>query len=204
MGEPTPTDNPITKKLLIKGAVFGALIGVISTANAWMALLTLFGQDRGYSAFYWLSLWWMGLLHMLIKFGPGALLLSALLTRLLHPMAPRFKTKWKFVARGMLLGLPLGVLNLLAAMSVIAAFSSGPPVGWIWLVLILPGLAGGAGIGLGCALAIPFTRRISEYLVLSCPCGKRLRFRNADRGKKATCPECGKSYLIPGNPNPDQ
>jgi DNA-directed RNA polymerase subunit RPC12/RpoP len=34
-------------------------------------------------------------------------------------------------------------------------------------------------------------------------CGKRLRFADADAGKKAKCPRCGTRLVLPGTPEPD-
>ena len=136
---------PIT----LKGAFFGALIGVFFASNGLCAVLNI--SDEYPRVSDQISEWFFITMFMGLLAGPGALVLGAILTALLRPFSPRMRTRRRFLLMGMAVGIPLGLINLLTVFLVIGQSN----MEWI---LIVPALAGGSGLGLGCALAIPFKR----------------------------------------------
>ena len=145
--------------IILKGAFFGALIGVLFAGNTLCALLIL-DDTRG--IYYRTFKNWLFVLSMVAVFAsPGALFLGALLTRQLSRAAGRFESRWGFLVLGMGAGLVLGTMDLLAIHLVMGGDTD--MVGrFNDLDVFIAALAGGAGLGLGCALAIPFKKREPE------------------------------------------
>ena len=141
-------------RIILKGSFFGALIGVIFAGNG---LCVLLSADAMWTVSNLIKVWFLIMLYMGQFAGPGALVLGAVLTGLLRSFAPRMQSRRRFLVMGMLVGLPLGVFNLLAIFLVMGTEVYFEERG-AW-VLVFPALAGGAGLGLGCALAVPFRAR---------------------------------------------
>ena len=138
-------------RTLISGALLGPLIGAFFAANAYMVIESWMPARWTRSGMVWPIFFIEVLIHLGVRLAPGALLVGLVLTRALYPFMSRLQNRRHLVMLGMALGLPLGALNMVAV--------SG--IGWFpfsWVVLV-PGFANGAGIGLACALVIPFTRR---------------------------------------------
>ena len=141
---------------ILKGAFFGALIGVFAASNGLCAVISF--SERNIRVSELLSAWLFVTMFMGLFAGPGALVLGAILTVLLRPFGPRMRSRRRFLFMGMAAGVPLGIFNLLAVSLVLGENLIGSSnMEWI---LIVPAISGGAGLGLGCALAIPFKKRV--------------------------------------------
>lgn len=131
----------------------GAGLGVLA-ASIWMLpvlaermpLSEAFGKLLGLLLF-------MGLLT-----GPGALLLSWIHAAQMGKFARRAGSKAAILTLGTVLGMPLGVANLVLLFFVIGAlFRFGLDTLFlttIFFKLLVPALAGGAGLGLGASLGL--------------------------------------------------
>jgi hypothetical protein len=87
-----------------------------------------------------------------LLFGPGAYLLSLIHAACMEGWASRSRATRQIRIVGLLLGMPLGVANLLLTLIILAHFKGSLDeltLTWEVLVLIIPSLAGGAGIGWG-------------------------------------------------------
>ena len=87
-----------------------------------------------------------------LLFGPGAYLLSLIHASLMELWARCARTTRAIRIAGVLLGLPLGLANLILVFGILAA--GGSSMGDLTLtrehlILIIPALAGGAGLGWG-------------------------------------------------------
>ncbi len=87
-----------------------------------------------------------------LLFGPGAYLLSLIHASLMERWARRARTTRKIRIVGVLLGMPLGIANLILTFGTLASFGSSMGKLTITpelLIVIIPALAGGAGMGWG-------------------------------------------------------
>ena len=141
--------------IILKGAFFGALIGVLFAGNTFSTSIMI-EEGSGFRDMN-IGIWLFILILMGFYAGPGAFFLGAVLTPLLQPIAQKFNHRRLFLAVGMGVGLPLGIVNLVIVLLVIDEKSM-----WEMWSLYAAAIAGGAGLGLGCALAIPFKKREPE------------------------------------------
>ena len=91
--------------------------------------------------------------------GLGGLVMAAILTLLLHPVARRVESRGLLLALGMLAGLPLGLAATLLSSLLYWGFAEGMRMSWTWWIM---SLSGGAGLGFGCALVVPLRPREAE------------------------------------------
>jgi hypothetical protein len=102
-----------------------------------------------------IALWLTIIIYTGLFAGPGAFLLGLILAPRFHDFSRRFERRWRFLVAGMVLGIPLGFVNLFAVLLVLGG-SMFPDSDLYLLFGMAP--AGGAGLGLGCALTVPFRR----------------------------------------------
>lgn len=86
--------------------------------------------------------------------GPGALLLAWIHAVLMEAWAPKARSVRHLRYVGMLLGLPLGVANLLLAYRIILLCGLHPDPLWTMVPWVIPALAGGAGLGWGVTVGL--------------------------------------------------
>jgi hypothetical protein len=138
----------------------GAALGIVAATLAWPAMFSVaYGSNTGMTFAYMLSKLPEFFFILLIFAGPGALVLSCLHALLMARWAPRARTKGQIRTVGILLGILLGIANLmlvLEAVSLIWARGTGrerlySPQMAPWLI---PAAAGGAGAGLGVTLGL--------------------------------------------------
>ena len=139
----------------VKGAFLGTVIGVLFAGNT---LCTISILDKNMGNYTRTLNNWLFILSMVTLFAsPGALVLGAVLTRQLSRVARKFKSRWGFMVLGIGAGLALGAMDLLAIHLVMGG-DTDIEGRFDKTSVFIAALAGGAGLGLGCALAIPFKR----------------------------------------------
>lgn len=89
---------------------------------------------------------------LVVLFGPGAYLLSLIHAFWMERWAEHARTRSGIRIVGVLLGMPLGLINLMATFFIMAHFNGSLgnlTVTRDLLVVVIPALAGGAGLGWG-------------------------------------------------------
>ena len=138
----------------------GAGMGIAAATLAWPAMFSVaYGSNTGMTFANMLSTLPEFFFSLLVFAGPGALVLSCLHASLMARWAPRARTKGQIRTVGILVGILLGVANLmlvLEAVSLIWGRGAGrgsfySPAMAPWLI---PAAAGGAGAGWGATLGL--------------------------------------------------
>jgi hypothetical protein len=140
--------------------VAGAALGIVAATLAWPAMFSVaYGSNTGMTFAYMLSKLPGFFFSLLVFAGPGALALSCLHASLMARWAPRARTQGQIRTVGILVGILLGIANLmlvLEAISLIWGRGAGrgsfhSPAMAPWLI---PAAAGGAGAGWGVTLGL--------------------------------------------------
>lgn len=151
------------------GGCWGGILGILMAANTLSIGFFMLQGDNPLedSPGRAIALWCGQVLILLICSGSLAMSLAAAQTAVLKRLAPRFGSRKHFFLAAILMGLPLGLLTLALTLFVmlggvqdIRIWTREVP-GALFLV-IAAGLTGGAGMGTGAALAVPFKRPASE------------------------------------------
>ena len=147
-----PKDPTVTAPL--RGGCLGSMLAGIFFVNAVFTTAMLGGQLPAPMAnllpFWFLCLLAGLVLGPIISFAP-----ALILTLLLRNAAHRFRTRKHFLIMGMVSGTTLGIFTILIPFSN-STVKWDDLMGEPFLVSIL---AAGLGMGLGCALAVPFRAR---------------------------------------------
>ncbi len=134
----------------------GALLGILAASLATPAV-GLFGRSAtwGFGPVFYLAAMPLVLIFMAALAGPGAFLLAWIHAVNLESWAPRARSVGGIRRTGVLLGLPLGVANLVLVLIVLSHLShqtvESLPELAPWL---LPAIAGGAGLGWGVTIGL--------------------------------------------------
>lgn len=97
-------------------------------------------------------------------FGPGAYFLSLIHAFWMERWAERARTRRQIRITAVLLGMPLGAVNLILTIVILGHFRASLDkftVTWELLVLVIPALAGGAGMGWGVTTDLLPRRRVA-------------------------------------------
>lgn len=132
-------------------AVSGASLGIVAASLAF-PVLGLFRRPGEWDigpGFYFMAMP-LVLLFMAILAGPGALLFAWIHAVQLEAWAPKARSVGHLKRVGVVLGLPLGVANLILVLGILALCGrrTDYPL-WTLGPWLIPALAGGAGLGWG-------------------------------------------------------
>ena len=152
---------------MLKGATFGALMGVLWAGWVMAAQLTLDHPREihldplgGFAVTLLLTTFLVATFA-----GPGAFLLALALFNGMREEIRKGTPRRTLILKAMLVGLPMGLLNLVLVFTAISFLDGQPYWGFTLLTTYLPGaLAGGAGLGLGVTLGVPADRKIDEVI----------------------------------------
>ena len=139
------------------GRVFsGAGLGVLCAFLGFPAMYSFQPWSKGYGALFVVLAWMLPILTVFA--GPGALLLSWIHTLQMERWACRALTRNEIRKLGVLLGIPLGIANLILTFAVVAVLSGAQlrefAVSPQMLPWLIPAVAGGAGLGWGVTLGL--------------------------------------------------
>ena len=134
----------------------GTVLGILAAWLAFPAMLSFYWRPGDKLDLVPMLGFVVGILPFLtILAGPGAFLLSLLHACQMESWAPRARTVRQIRKVGVLLGLPLGVANLILPFVLFTMFKNGDlSVTAEMLQWLLPALAGGAGLGWGVTIGL--------------------------------------------------
>jgi hypothetical protein len=134
----------------------GAALGVLAASLAFPAL-GFFRRpgEWGIGPLFYLGAMPLVILFMAVLAGPGAFLLSWIHAVKMEDWAPKARSVGHLRNVGVLLGLPLGVANLLLVFIVLRFLGARNHESILALApWLIPALAGGAGLGWGVTLGL--------------------------------------------------
>lgn len=144
----------------------GAAMGIVAATLAWPAMFSVaYGSNTGMTFAYMLSKLPEFFFGLLVFAGPGALVLSCLHACLMERWAPRARTTRQIRTVGILVGMLLGIANLMLVLEAVSLIWGGgkqhfySPQMAPWLI---PAVAGGAGAGWGATLGLKPGRPIER------------------------------------------
>lgn len=131
-------------------ALRGTTLGILAAWLAFPAMATFYNSGWQLKSVTALVLMPFILLFLALFSGPGAFLLSCIHARQMENWAPRARTVRQIRKVGVLLGLPLGVANLVLVFGIFALLDGQTlTVTAERLPWLIPAIAGGAGLGWG-------------------------------------------------------
>ena len=144
---PVMMEKRAPMRVVIKGAILGTVLFVLfSVASVYSIYRDQGGGPPG-GVTSWFGFWLLGLIRIGTGLGPVMFLIGGVLTWFLYPLRLRVRDRLRFIGFGMVCGLSIVFLATLV-------FGAGPS---IWSAdSIFMYFFSGIGLGLGCALAIPF------------------------------------------------
>jgi len=137
--------------------IHGAATGVLAAWLAFPAMFSFFDPSQKIEPAIALVMMPFILFFLVISAGPGALVLAWIHATQLARWAPRAGTRRQIRQVGILLGIPLGIVNLAIVFSVPVFLGGHDPQGMLdqrlvpWLI---PAIAGGAGLGWGATIGL--------------------------------------------------
>ena len=134
----------------------GTMLGLFAAWLAFPAMLSFYWRPGDKLDLMGMFAFVAGILPFLtILAGPGAFLLSWLHAIQMENWAPRARNVRHLRKVGVLLGLPLGVANLILPLVLLTMFRGGSlNVTAEMLPWVIPALAGGAGLGWGVTIGL--------------------------------------------------
>jgi hypothetical protein len=137
----------------------GTGLGILAATLATPAMFTFFGKPEFLlHPSRLLTTLFFALLILTIFAGPGALVLSWIHAEQMERWARRARTVRDIRQLGVLLGMPLGVANLVLVVTAVALifgkFSPEVMLTPAALVYLIPAVAGGAGLGWGVCIGL--------------------------------------------------
>ena len=143
----------------------GAVLGVLCASAAFSLTVFVHPDSRlANTSILWVALFTLPVMAILA--GPGAVFLAWLHAELLGRFARHAGSASKIQRVGILLGLPLGMANLVFVFAVLGLLrgteESSMRATSDWIPFVFSALAGGAGLGWGATLELKPGRRASK------------------------------------------
>lgn len=140
----------------LRRACLGTELGIMAAWLAFPAMATFYWRpgmtvDPGGGVILWL----ITLPFLVILAAPGAIILASIHAVQMEAWAPRARSIGDLRILSILLGLPLGVVNLALIFGALSLLANRSVVPWLELApWLLPALAGGAGLGWGVTIGL--------------------------------------------------